>query len=162
MNKLSLNITSILILISSLQLQADPIWVPISVGDITTFIPVEPPYVPSEPFVAPPNTRVYVSGGTRTLTWGAIEHVDRYYVQGLDANGNWVNILVVYGTQVTIDSRFDGYSAVRVIACTYNSCVNTGSWSEVVGLSTQRQIIYIHTDLLGSPVVETNKNGEVQ
>ena len=41
------------------------------------------------------------------------------------------------------------YQSFRVVACSYTSCVNTG-----IAL-TRKPVVFIYTDLLGSPVAET-------
>lgn len=102
-------------------------WIPISAGDITTIIP----YIPSESFDAPSNIQVTASGNTNVLSWSEIEHASKYEVQALNAQGVWVSILVTDELSVVLDSRFDGYLDLRVIACNYNSCLNTGSWASI-------------------------------
>ena len=134
---------------------ANTTWIPIGVGDITIIIP----FTPNSPFMAPVNMQVISNGTGKILSWNDIEHASKYEIQGLNAQGQWVSILVTNATSVTLDSRFSGVSSVRVVACTFTSCINTGSWSGLV--SVGRKVIYIHTDLLGSPVAETDENGDV-
>ena len=80
-------------------------------------------------------------------------------MQGLTASGEWATILVTDDTTVAFDSRFDGYLSVRVTACNDYGCSSTGLWSNI--LSITKKVIFIHTDLLGSPVVETDENGNL-
>lgn len=139
----------------SLQAQATTTWIPIAVGDITTIIP----YVPSVNFMAPSNTVFTQNGAVNTLSWDDIEHASRYEVQAMNSQGIWVSIITTEDTSVVIDYRFSGYSVVRVVACTFSSCADTGAWSTSVRINSR--IIFIHTDLLGSPVAETDENGAV-
>jgi|GEM_PF-5720794 len=114
---------------SSLSL-ASTTWIPIIAGDITTFIP----YTPNEPFEAPNNIQLSVTGNVKTLSWNDVEHGSRYQIQALNQQGVWVDIVITDALSITIDSRFSGYTSVRVIACTLNSCSNTGAFSEQISL----------------------------
>jgi hypothetical protein len=161
MKRIALNTIAMLSMVFSFNLHASTTWVPIIVGDITTIIP----YVPSEVFVAPTNTVLTTNGSITTLSWDDIEHASRYEVQAENSQGVWVSIFTTEETSVVIDSRFSSYGAVRVVACSYSSCANTGAWSTTVRINLNTggssKIIFIHTDLLGSPVVKTDINGWV-
>ena len=130
------------------------LWIPIIVGDITTFIP----YIPSEPYSAPSNIQIEQLSLGKILSWNAIEHASRYEVQGLNAQGQWVSIVITEYSSVFMDSQFDGYSTFRVKACSYTSCSNAGHYSDTFH---KRKIIFIHTDILGTPIAETDQNGDV-
>ena len=49
---------------------------------------------------------------------------------------------------VALDSRFTGYSQVRIKACNYNSCTDSGTWSEPISLTgggnTSSSPLYSH------------------
>ncbi|GLX85928.1 hypothetical protein tloyanaT_21800 [Thalassotalea loyana] len=132
---------------------ADTTWVPIQVGAITTFVP----YVPPNGLEAPSEPTVVSNGSTKTLTWNGVEHASKYEVQGLNQSGVWETIVVTSDTSIVMDGRFSGFSSVRVTACGYNSCQNTGAWSPT--LSIMKKIIFIHTDLLGTPIAESDQHG---
>jgi len=153
-------ISAIFFILFSISSHADTTWIPISTGDITIIIP----FTPTGDFPAPSNTQLSQSGSTTTLSWADIQHASRFEIQAKNAQGVWVSILITEDTFVIIDSRFSGYSEIRVMACTYNSCASTGIWSAGVNINAlrERRIIFIHTDLLGSPVAETDKNGVIQ
>tara|TARA_R110002060_G_scaffold880_3_gene2106 strand:+ start:4858 stop:11826 length:6969 start_codon:yes stop_codon:yes gene_type:complete len=112
---------------------AETTWVPINIGDITTFIP----YVPSTNFTAPSNVQISTNGGISTLSWADVEHASKYEIQALNASGEWVIILITDELFVVIDSLFSGYSSVRVMACTHNSCTSTGGWSSSITLTVE-------------------------
>lgn len=101
-------------------------WVPVSVGDITIFIP----YTSSELLPAPSNVRI-TTNDTTVLTWDEVQHASKYEVQGLNSNGVWVRIIVTENTSIIIDDSFNAYSKFRVLACGYNTCHSTGNWSVI-------------------------------
>lgn len=159
MRGISLKILAMLSMFYSFDSQADTTWIPINVGDITIFIP----YIPTGTFAAPANAQLNQSGSVSTLSWADIQHASRYEVQAKNAQGVWVSLFITEDNFVIMDARFNGYSEVRVMACSYNSCASTGSWSASVNISALRdkRIIFIHSDLLGTPVAETDENGDL-
>jgi RHS repeat-associated protein len=130
MRGISLKILTMLTMFYSLDNQADTTWVPINVGDITTFIP----YTPTGTFAAPANAQLIDVGGVTRLSWDNIEHASQYEIQGLNAAGQWVSILTTDALFAVIDNRFQGFTNIRVTACTYNSCTSSGSWSAQIAL----------------------------
>ncbi|MCP4412169.1 MAG: hypothetical protein GY808_06330, partial [Gammaproteobacteria bacterium] len=112
------------VFLSSFVTLASTTWVPIG-GDITIFIP----YEPSEPFEAPVNIQKSENGGVSTLTWDDVEHASQFEVQGLNAQGVWVTILVTTDNFVVLDERFSDYSQIRIAACNYQAqaCSNASS-----------------------------------
>jgi hypothetical protein len=146
-------------LLCTLQTQASTTWIPISVGDITTIIP----YTPSGLFLAPANANASTVNGVSTLSWSDVEHASKFQIHALNSQGQWVVITTTESLSLTLAGNNAGYSSFRVVACNYSTCANTGSWSETIYLITPvRNIIFIHTDLLGSPVAETDLDGIVQ
>ncbi len=148
-------IATIVGLLSSLQVQASTTWIPIAIGDITTIIP----YTPSGLFSPPANTNLTTTGGVSTLSWSDVEHASKFEVQALNELGQWLTITTTQNLSFVLTGNHTNYNSFRVVACHHNSCVNTGSWSRTVYV---KKIIFIHTDLLGSPVAETDMNGVVQ
>ncbi len=147
-----------LVLLASIyvsQVRAATTWIPIAVGDITTIIP----FTPTELFSAPNNVNVSLINGVNTLSWDDVEHASKFQVQALNAQGKWVTIATTAGLSLTLTGNNAKYNSFRIVACNYNTCANTGNWS---GKAYLRKIIFIHTDLLGSPVAETDINGDVQ
>lgn len=153
-------LSAIFFILFSLSSHADTTWIPISNGGITIIIP----YTPTGVFSAPSNTQLSQSSSVATLSWSDIQHASRFEVQAKNAQGVWVSLFITEDAFAIIDSRFNGFTEVRVMACSYNSCTNTGDWSVSVNINSLREkrIIFIHTDLLGTPVAETNKDGVIQ
>jgi hypothetical protein len=131
-------------------------WVPIAVGDITTFIPVGDASAISEDY----NIQLSERDGNRYLTWSTAISATRFQIQGLNKQGQWVTITYTENYGVLIDSSFDNYTKIKVLACNGNVCGQIGNSPEI-GIS-KRSVVFIHTDLLGSPVAETDKNGDLQ
>jgi len=121
---------SIITLFFSSQLLASTTWVPIQVGDITTFIP----YNSGDTLPAPSNVHVSSNNNSTVLTWDDVENASQYEIQGLNAQGNWVNIANISGLSTTIDSRFNGYTAIRIQACSHTTCSSSNSWSTTVSI----------------------------
>jgi len=142
-------------LLCTLQVQASTTWIPIAVGDITTIIP----YTPSVLFLAPANVNVSTVNGVTTLSWNDVEHASKFEVQAINAEGQWVTIATTENLSILLTGSNADYTSFRVVACNYNTCASTGSWS---GTAYLGKVVFIHTDLLGSPVAETDKNGDVQ
>jgi len=138
------------------NVQASTTWIPIMSNGITIFIP----YNPGGNFDAPTQLSYNNSDGVRHLSWDDIDNASNYQIQGLNAQGQWITILVTSSTSVIIDNRFNGFSELKIAACNYSSCDNTGVWSDTLALTSRT--MFIHTDLLGSPVAETDSDGEVQ
>lgn len=148
MMKLKLTLVAALAgLLWSLQAQASTTWVPIAVGDITTIIP----YVPNGPLSTTQNIQITTENNMDTLTWDDIEHASQYQIQAQTEEGVWVDILTTDGLSVMLDSRFDGYQAVRVQGCTYSSCVNTGDWSISVNITPLEDIIPEYISSVSDP-----------
>lgn len=78
---------------------AETTWVPINVGDITTFIP----YVPSSGLTAPNNVQITESNGESVISWGNVEHASQYDIQALNSSGVWVSILITDALSVVLD-----------------------------------------------------------
>ena len=110
---------------------AETTWIPIQVGEITTIIP----YIPNDALAAPTNVQTSLNNGVVTLTWQNVKHASQYQIQALNTAGQWVDILVTDELSVVIDSRFAGFTSIRVMACTYNSCASTGTWSAQISLA---------------------------
>ncbi|MCG7561269.1 hypothetical protein [Pseudoalteromonas sp. McH1-42] len=145
----------IFLLFSSGQLFAKTTWIPIYMDKITTFIP----YIPSYKYPEPSSVAIETIGDVKYMKWEHVIHASKYLVQGKDANGNWIDVLITEDNSVTIDARFDKYYQLRVVACNFNTCSDTGLFSQ--GYSHRESVIFIHTDMLGTPVLETDVNGKL-
>jgi hypothetical protein len=111
MRGISLKILTMLTMFYSLDNQADTTWVPINVGDITTFIP----YTPTGTFSAPANVMISANNGISTISWGNVEHASQYEIQALNSAGQWVSILITDELSAVIDSRFSGYTSIAAM-----------------------------------------------
>lgn len=125
-------------LFCSLQVQAGTTWIPIAVGDITTIIP----YSPSGLFQPPANTRLTTVNGVSTLSWDDVKHASQYQIQALNTQGQWVTITTTEKLSLALTGSNASYSSFRVVACNYNTCANTGSWSTFEITLKSSSIIY--------------------
>ncbi|MCO7186824.1 MULTISPECIES: hypothetical protein [unclassified Pseudoalteromonas] len=132
---------------------ASTTWIPISNGRISVVIP----YIPKDKFPAPKNIRITDSNGGKTIAWDDMKHASQYKIQVLNEAGDWVDVAITDNTFFELHSGYTGknaeYFQVRVVACNYSTCVNTGTYS--LGYSFRKKVVFIHTDLLGSPVAES-------
>jgi hypothetical protein len=111
-----------------------------------------------------------------TLQWDEDLKATHYQVQE-EINGTWENVpeTPASGNTYEVPARVEGTYKFRVGGCVEepNVKVHCGGavavWSEGYALtlplsdiSTQRRVIFIHTDLLGSPAAETDEDGNIQ
>lgn len=129
------------------KVHAETTWIPIATGG--NFIIV--PFIPSSKFTSP-DVNLSKSSSGMTISWDDILHASTYQVQVYDADKGWITLTETSSNSFTFPANSQ-YSHVRVMACNYTSCNDTGDWSSA--LTLQRQVIFIHTDLLGSPVAES-------
>jgi hypothetical protein len=109
-----------------------------------------------------------------TLTWDNVEHADRYRLeQRLSSSSTWEVKYENAANSASLTGIADGSYVYRVIGCVINPAApNTPLCEEVADYSahypltfplpndsTQRRVIFIHTDLLGSPAAETDEQG---
>ncbi|MFC5080995.1 hypothetical protein VTH8203_01581 [Vibrio thalassae] len=104
------------------EVYAETTWIPISNGGINLIVP----YVNGKQFQAPINIEKTKEDGRSIVSWDDIEHASQYQVQGQNANGNWITILTVKSSSFEINSLFDWFNKIRIIACNYYSCDKTG------------------------------------
>jgi hypothetical protein len=113
----------ILILLFAGALKAETTWIPISNGNIVIIIP----FIPGDIYQAPENLNI----ANGLITWTSVLHASSYLVQGLTTSGEWIDILVTKHTNESFDSRFAGYSQIRVTACNYQTCNETGNYAHL-------------------------------
>jgi hypothetical protein len=110
-----------------------------------------------------------------TLQWDAVEHADSYRLEEKVDGSSWDSAIVTdtSDTSATLTERAEGDYVYRVIGCVTHPLdgllcsedIATYSVDYPVTLSAGdnvRRVIFIHTDLLGSPAAETNKDGVSQ
>ncbi|OCQ18322.1 hypothetical protein A7985_24240 [Pseudoalteromonas luteoviolacea] len=95
-----------------------------------------------------------------TLRWPSVDNAANYILQGANCTScsrapdvNWQTISTfskaIHYYQVTSGE----YKSFRVKACFEKG--HCTPWSNIVTIKPKKQIIFIHTDLLGNPVVES-------
>lgn len=94
------------------------------------------------------------STGSHTLTWSS---TNTYYGTNIYENG--VKIDGSTNSRYSITGKANGTYNYYVDTC-YQTC--TRSNTVAVTVNRGKKVIFVHTDLLGSPVAETDKNGNVQ
>lgn len=139
----------LLLSVFSKQSIAKTTWIPVSTDSIMVLIP----FVPKYQLPATTSINVETLNGKKTLVWDDVLHASTYVIEVLDQNGNWLYKTTTSQTYIVLDESYSSYFQVRVQACNYLSCVNTGIPS--AGKTVGENVIYIHTDLLGSPLKET-------
>ncbi|MCG7534774.1 hypothetical protein [Pseudoalteromonas sp. OOF1S-7] len=136
-------------LLFSCAAKASTTWIPIRTGQISFVIP----YIPKDKFHAPKNIRVTNLSGKKLISWDDVQHASKYLIQVLDKNGVWIDKEIIFGTRFEVPENFSFYYQFRIIACNYTSCNNSGEFS--YSYAIEKKVIFIHTDLLGSPVSES-------
>ncbi|KZN39457.1 hypothetical protein N480_01090 [Pseudoalteromonas luteoviolacea S2607] len=133
-----------------LTVKAQTTWIPISNGGIFFVIP----FIPSVSFPPATNFNTNIVSGESYVTWADIEHASKYQIQVLNSQGQWVDLFIVNENKFLL-SKLNGNYEFRVIACNMNTCENTGQAS--ISFAPRKKVAFIHTDLLGSPVAETQE-----
>lgn len=110
------------------------------------------------------------SAGKLTLTWDSVSSASHYQVE-MQVDGAWevqTEDPIALTEFETEELEPDAYT-FRVSGCIEEPSVtihcgdaiaNYAEGTFTLADSTQRRVIFIHTDLLGSPAAETDKNGE--
>ncbi|WP_255546907.1 RHS repeat domain-containing protein [Moritella sp. 36] len=129
--------------------QGKTVWIPIAVGDITIFIP-------AMPFIHTANL-AHSSGGYN-LTWSAVANASYYQLIITDENGEQ-RIVEVTGTSYVLSGLSLGSNKIEVKVC--NATDRCGGGYYVGSAIINSKVTYQHTDMLGSPVLETDDQGQV-
>jgi|GEM_PF-6336494 len=125
-----------------------PVFIPIAVGDITTFIPLLP---------APSSVSSSSSGAnTYTLSWSAVGGASYYQVVIHDENRRQTS-RKVEDLSYVLSGLPLGESRVTILAC--NEQHQCGAPGEVGKYNVSERVTYIHTDMLGSPTLKTDLAG---
>ncbi|WP_232847055.1 RHS repeat-associated core domain-containing protein [Shewanella nanhaiensis] len=142
--------------VASLSFQAEAsqgqtVFIPISVGDITTFIPIMPSS--STGSVASTTT-----DGSYNLNWSAVTNASYYQIIITDEDGK-KRIIKVFGTSYDLAGLSLGSNTIEVQACNANHQCGVGYLAGTVSRSSK--VTYQHTDMLGTPVMETDESGQI-
>ena len=122
-----------------------------------------PPLAP-QTVIAPTNIS---TGATVRLSWSSVSYATKYVVEQQRDGGNWALLYTGAATSTSTNlSNTPGLYYFRVKACNATECsayTMSGQTQAVIGApnSSKRRVIYIHTDLLGSPAAETDENGNL-
>jgi predicted phage tail protein len=114
---------------------------------------------PDVPAVITVPTEQIVEGSIQ-ITWSASPTASSYTVQERRGANAWQNVTTQSSRNLS-RYRSDGEYTYRVKACNISGCSN---WQTSISATVmlEKQIIFIHTDLLGSPVAESNINGDIE
>ncbi len=98
--------------------------------------------------------------GSIQITWSTSPTASSYTLQERRDANSWQNITTQSSSSLS-RYRSDGDYIYRVKACNISGCSNWQT-SKSVAVRLEKQIIFIHTDLLGSPTAESNMNGDIE
>ncbi|MEC4728631.1 hypothetical protein HWQ46_24215 [Shewanella sp. D64] len=131
--------------------QGQTVFIPIAVGDITTFIPI----MPSSSTGSVTST---TTDGSYNLNWSAVTNASYYQIIITDEDGK-KRIIKVFGTSYDLAGLSLGSNTIEVQACNANHQCGVGYLAGTVSRSSK--VTYQHTDMLGTPVMETDEAGQV-
>ena len=132
-------------------IQGSTVLIPIAVGDITIFIPI----MPSSSSGSVTGT---TTDGSYNLTWSAVSNASYYQIIITDENGQQ-RIIKVTGTSYSLAGLSLGSNKIEIQACNVRHQCGVGYLAGTVSRSTK--VTYQHTDMLGTPVLETDEAGQV-
>lgn len=106
---------------------------------------------------APANLNATFLGSTLTVDWGAVTDVTSYRIRQ-NLNGIWqaeINKGTARNHSFTISTN--NIYSYQVRGC--NASSQCSDWSYVLTVNTSSAVTYIHTDILGSIIGESNQSG---
>ncbi len=108
---------------------------------------------------APSVVSALAENDTIIVEWSQVQGAIEYKRQNMNADGIWGSeVFTEYGTSVTLQEQEAGTTAYRIKACNERVCSDWRESNLVTVTKIQRKVIFIHTDLLGSPVLETRES----
>lgn len=134
--------------------------------DVTLYYKIEAPGIPASISTNSPN-----SDGSITVSWGvASGNVYNYQLEESKNGGAYTNVYAGTLRTKTLSNRTQGSTytyRVRASAGSnglykYSGWRTSAAVSVPIPPSVESSVIYIHTDLLGSPVAESNEAGEIE
>ncbi|MDP5032368.1 MAG: hypothetical protein NWQ54_09160 [Paraglaciecola sp.] len=108
---------------------------------------------------APADLTASFSGNTLTVAWGAVSNVSSYRIRQ-NVNGVWqpeINKGTTRTHNVAISTN--NIYSYQVRGC--NASAQCSDWSHVLTINTSAAVTYIHTDILGSVIGESNQAGSM-
>lgn len=129
--------------------------------DIVTVTPTATPSVPAAPTqLTTPSSDI---DGRFPIKWSSVSGATSYVLELSSNGGGWTQIYS--GSELVFPAAFQpGSHSVRVKACVNASICSAFKTSNAINISgsqpkTARRVVFVHTDLLGSPAAETNEQG---
>lgn len=129
------------------------VFIPIAVGDISTFIPLLPS--PSQVSIS---TQENTLGDIHNVSWEAVDGAAYYQIEVIDSEGK-KQVFITTELNYALSGLPLGESSAYILAC--NNKNQCGSSSSLGSYLTTEKIRFVHADLLGSPVLETDEAGNV-
>ena len=126
-------------------------FIPIAVGDITIFIPI----MPSSSSGSVTGTS---TDGRYDLSWSAVSNASYYQIIITDESGTQ-RIIKVIGTHYSLAGLSLGSNKIEIQACNASNQCGVSYLAGTVSRSSK--VRYQHTDMLGTPVMETDESGYV-
>jgi len=118
------------------------------------------PAPPAPAFVAAPsNFNAAISGATVITSWNAISGGSAYFIRQ-NINGVW-QAEINKGTTRThnFSVAANNIYSYQVRGC--NASAQCSAWTPALTINTSAAVTYIHTDILGSVIGESNQNGDM-
>ena len=131
--------------------QGQTMFIPIAVGDITIFIPI----MPSSSSGSVTGTS---TDGRYDLSWSAVSNASYYQIIITDESGTQ-RIIKVIGTHYSLAGLSLGSNKIEIQACNASNQCGVSYLAGTVSRSSK--VRYQHTDMLGTPVMETDESGYV-
>lgn len=106
---------------------------------------------------APADLTASFSGSTLTVVWGAVANITSYRIRQ-NLNGFWqaeINKGTTRSHSFTVSAN--NIYSYQVRGC--NASSQCSDWSYVLTVNTSPAVTYIHTDILGSVIGESNQSG---
>ncbi|WP_295033348.1 RHS repeat-associated core domain-containing protein [Shewanella sp.] len=128
-------------------------FIPIAVGDITIFIPIMASS--SSGSVTGTSTS---TDGRYDLSWSAVSNASYYQIIITDESGTQ-RIIKVIGTHYSLAGLSLGSNKIEIQACNASNQCGVSYLAGTVSRSSR--VRYQHTDMLGTPVMETDESGNV-
>ncbi|MCG7537559.1 RHS repeat-associated core domain-containing protein [Pseudoalteromonas sp. OOF1S-7] len=135
----------------SLGSQGETVFIPIAVGGITTVIPILP---------TPDQVQLNTVGikGQYPLSWSSVSGVQYYQIKIINDIGE-ITIVEVSSANYTLAGLALGDNKIEIKAC--NGAHQCGIAVSAGTVSVANRITYMHSDILGTPVMESDAAGRV-
>lgn len=111
-----------------------------------------------------PNTVALFQSKLGTIEWTPVASTQHYKLEravcasncAIESEITWQPISTQVGVSYTMGTQDTGPRAYRVQACSNGTTCSQWSNTLLIDVASKKRVIFIHTDLLGSPVTESN------